>query len=493
MTAELLVRPPAAVEALAPPSGLQRRLGLVPATALNMVDMIGVGPFVTLPLMVAAMGGSQAIYGWIAGAVVAMADGLIWSELGAALPKAGGSYEYLKQIYGPRFGRLLSFLFVFQLVFSAPISMASGCIGLASYASYLLPGLTRVFRHGSLPFYFFGAVRLNLDISGATLTAAGTSALATLLACRRIAGIGRISKFLWIGVLVAIGFVIAAGFSHFDGAMAFSTFGAHPSGGFFAGFSSAMLLALYDYWGYYNVCFLGEEVVRPAKNIPRATLISIGVVAVLYIAMNVGILGVLPTSQLIAMAHGSANNSAAAVAAEAVWGHWAGVTVSILVIWTAFASVFSLLAGYSRIPYAAARDGNFFAMFGKLHPKSNFPANSTILLGTLAALFCVFQLKDLLVALVVIRVMLLFLVQALGAVKWRMADPSHPRPFRMWLYPLPVIVTVAGLGLVLCDKRLLAARGLAFAAVGVGCFLVRAARRREWPMKEFGAVRHSQA
>jgi amino acid transporter len=197
--------------------------------------------------------------------------------------------------------------------------------------------------------------------------------------------------------------------------------------------------------------------------------------------MNISILGVLPTSEIISMASGTGHNFAAARMAQVVYGQWGGTVVSVLVIWTAFASVFSLLAGYSRIPFAAARDGNFFSIFQKVHPEQKFPTYSVLLLGGLAAVFCVFQLKDLVSALVVIRIMLLFLVQAVGAVVWRVTNPSRARPFRMWLYPLPVLITVAGFALVLYDKRALVGRGLLFAALGLAVYLVRSARSRQWP------------
>jgi APA family basic amino acid/polyamine antiporter len=462
---------------------LVRGLTLFPATALNMVDMIGVGPFITLPLIVAAMGGAQAIFGWIAGAVLAMFDGLIWAELGAAMPKAGGSYEYLEEIYGRRkLGRLLSFLFVFQLVFSAPVSMATGCIGLANYSSYIAPGLSRVFWSATLRFPFFGPVALPLEVSGGTLLAMAAALLATFLVYRRITGVGRISKFLWVGVVGTLGFVIVTGLTHFHYSLAFPPGWLNrPTEGFWMGFSAALLISLYDYWGYYNICFLGEEVVEPQKTIPRSMLLSIAIVAVLYIVMNVSIMGVLPTSEIISMAGGTGHNFAAARVAQVVYGQWGGTVVSLLVIWTAFASVFSLLAGYSRIPFAAARDGNFFSVFQKVHPVQKFPTYSVLLLGGLAALFCVFQLKDLVSALVVIRIMLLFLVQAVGAAVWRITNPDRARPFRMWLYPLPVLVTVAGFALVLYDKKALVGRGLLFTALGMAIYLVRSARSRQWP------------
>src|SRR3974377_1079512 len=125
---------------------LIRGMGLGSATALNMLDMIGVGPFITMPLIIAAMGGPQAMLGWIFGAVFALCDGLVWAELGAAMPGSGGSYRYLQQIYGSdKLGRLISFLFIWQLSFSAPLSIASGCLGLAGSAAYFWPGLEHVF------------------------------------------------------------------------------------------------------------------------------------------------------------------------------------------------------------------------------------------------------------------------------------------------------------------------------------------------------------
>ena len=467
---------------------LRRGLTLGPATALNMVDMIGVGPFVTLPLMVAAMHGSQAIYGWIAGAVLALSDGLIWAELGAAMPRAGGSYEYLKEIYGARrWGRLLSFLFVFQLVFSAPVSMATGCVGLAGYAAYAAPALGHIFWRTTLQFPLVGALSFPIEVPGATLVAMLSAALASFLVYRRIAASGPTPQSLWGGVLVALGFVIFAGLSHFHRAIAFPPgWQRLPPSGFGAGFAAALLIALYDYWGYYNICFLGEEVVEPEKTIPRSMLLSIAAVAVLYIALNVSVLGVLPAGEIEAMASGTAHNFVAARAVELVYGRWAGMLVALLVVWTAFASIFSLLAGYSRIPFAAARDGNFFALFRRVHPREHFPTASVLLLGGLACVFCVFQLGDLVSALVVIRILLVFGLQAAGAVLWRMRCPGQRRPFRMWLYPLPVVIALSGFALVLLDKLPLVGRGMLFTALGVAAFLLLSVKQRQWPFSPAG-------
>src|SRR5437764_6035470 len=121
---------------------LIRGVGLAGATTLNMIDMIGVGPFIRMPLIIAAMGGPQAMLGWILGALLVMCDGLVWAELGASMPESGGPYNYLKEIYGAnRLGRLMSFLFIWQLTFSAPLSIASGSLGLAQYGTYIVPSM----------------------------------------------------------------------------------------------------------------------------------------------------------------------------------------------------------------------------------------------------------------------------------------------------------------------------------------------------------------
>src|SRR5579872_5876171 len=189
-----------------PPAKLTRGIGLAQSTALNMTDMIGVGPFITLPLIIAAAGGPQAMLGWIAGAVLALCDGLVWAELGAAMPNAGGSYRYLKEIYGPNsLGRLLSFLFVWQLSFSAPLSVASGCIGLAQYAGYLWPGLQRVvaMHTAQVSIPLLGRFEVSVLVMPATWVAIATAALVVFLLYRRITVIGRLAELLWVGVAIS--------------------------------------------------------------------------------------------------------------------------------------------------------------------------------------------------------------------------------------------------------------------------------------------------
>jgi len=475
---------------------LIRGISLGSATALNMIDMIGVGPFITIPLIISAMGGPQAMLGWVLGAVLAICDGLVWAELGAAMPGSGGSYRYLLQIYGPqKLGRLVSFLFIWQLSFSAPLSIASGAIGLSQYAAFFWPRLELVWsaRTWALHLPLVGTLQLTWVAMPATFLAIGVCALTAFLLYRRITAIARLTKVLWTGVMLTMGWIIFAGLTHFNAHRAFDL----PAGAFsfswnfFAGLGSAMLIAAYDIGGYYNVCFLGDEVKEPTKNIPRALLLSILAVACLYVVMNISILGVIPWQEL---AQSGATNSKLYVVStlmQRVYGQGAASIISVLVMWTAFASVFSLTLGYSRVPYAAALDGNYFRAFARVHPVHHFPYVSLLALTGVAALFCFLRLADLIASLVVIRIVLQYLVQAVGLIVLRIRQPQLPRPFRMWLYPLPALLAAAGFVYMLVMRKD-ALRQIRYAVVilvvGILIYAVRAWRNSEWPFGEQSLV-----
>jgi amino acid transporter len=479
-----------------PPPQLVRGIGLGSATALNMIDMIGVGPFITIPLIVTAMGGPQAMLGWILGALLAICDGLVWAELGAALPGSGGSYRYLKEIYGPqKLGRLVSFLFIWQLSFSAPLSIASGAIGLSQYAAFFWPNLEHVWstRSWSLNLPLIGPLQLSWVAMPATLLAIGVCALTAFLLYRRITAISRLTNVLWAGVMATIGWIIFTGLTHFNAHQAFDL----PPGAFsfsrdfFHGLGGAMLIASYDIGGYYNVCFLGDEVKDPGKNIPRALLLSILAVASLYIVMNVSILGVIPWRELVQSGASDTKLYIVSTMMQRVYGHGAASLISVLVMWTAFASVFSLTLGYSRVPYAAALDGNYFRAFARVHPKYQFPYVSLLALAGVAALFCFLRLADLIAALIVIRIVLQFLVQSIGVIVLRIRRPDLPRPFRMWLYPAPALIAAASFTFILISRKNFL-REIRYAGVilvvGLAIYMVRSWRRREWPFRDQALV-----
>ena len=438
--------------------GLVRGIGLLEATSANMLNMIGVGPFLTIPLTIAAMGGPQAMLGWIVGAVVAICDGLVWAELGAALPGAGGPYLYLEQAFGPKsFGRLMSFLFLWSTVFVAPLSTASGAVGFAQYTKFLVPSL--------------GPWQMKL-------LAAASCLLMTLLLYRDIRSIGRVSIAMWVVVMGTAVWILFGGLTNFqvNRITDFPPGAFHLSTGFFAGLGGATLIAMYDFGGYYNVCLFGGEVKNPGRTIPRSILISIAVVAVLYLAMNLSIINVIPWRD--------AMKSTAIVSdfMDRLYGRSAANLVTLLILWTAMASVFAILLGFSRVPYAAAAQGRFFSFFARLHPKGRFPSFSLLCLGIASAAACVLSLEDLIKALTVIQILIQFMAQCVAVVLLRRNRPDIPRPFSMSLYPVPAVVALAGWLFILAASGLrYVLAGLILMIVGIVAYLWRARRRAEWP------------
>jgi amino acid transporter len=395
-------------------------MGFFPALTSNMLNMVGVGPFITIPLILGAMGGPQALLGWICGAVIALSDGLVWAELGAAMPDTGGSYDYLQQAFGPRsLGRLMGFLFLWQVMLAAPLTAASGGVGFADYTRYLLPSLNPM---------------------GGKLVAMGVCLLATFLLYRDIKSIGRISNVLWAGLMLTIGIILWGGAWHFNPALAFSfprgAFALTPA--FFSGLGAASLLSMYTYSGYFNVCLIGGEIENPTRNIPRVVVLSIVTLAILYVAMSLSIIGVVPWQQAI--------HSTAIVSdyMERLYGAHAAALMTMLILWVAFASVFCVLLGYTRVPYAAAVEGHFFKRFARLHPTRNFPSFSVVFFGVASAVMCLFPLDALIKELLVIQIVTWFAAQCVGVVLIRRFRKDIARPFKMPLYPLPVIIALAG-------------------------------------------------
>src|SRR5258708_15471875 len=318
-------------------NALERGLGLKGAVALNMIEMVGIGRFVVIALVIKAMGGPQCLLAWAAGAVLALLDGFVWSELGAAMPLAGGSYVFLREAYGPgRLGRLMSFLFVWKTLIQAPLSLASGAIGFSQYASYLYP----LGKYGQKA------------VSGVLVI------LLVILLYRRIASIGKISLFLWVGVVGTILWLIWGGATHFQPRLVFT----YAPGSwdfswlFFATLGSATVNTIYTYLGYYNICHLAGEIRHPAPNIPLGIFISIIGIAILYLAMQTSILGVLPWQQ--------AQDSPFIVSAfvEKLYGSRAARFATPRGLWICFCSLFSSPPHCPPGPSPVLRVGNLFRL-----------------------------------------------------------------------------------------------------------------------------------
>jgi amino acid transporter len=441
---------------------LVRGIGLTQATALNVNNMIGIGPFITLPLIVADMGGPQALLCWLVGALVAVSDGMVWAELSSRLPGSGGTYVYLREAYGPRWGLLMSFLFIWQVSIQGPLSFAGGCIGFSNYLAYLVPALQG---------------------PGMKAAAVGVAALVVFLLYRRITVIGRMGVALAAGTLVALLLTIAAGVRGFAWArLADLPPGAFDlDGSFVFGLGDASRRAIYAFLGYYNVCFIGDEVKSPERTIPRSILLAVLVVGVLYLAMNVTLLGAMPWREVMASKY------VAATVAERSFGPLAGGLVALLILWTALASIFALMLANSRVLYAAARDGRFFSVFARVHPEHHFPHVSLLVLGSVAAVFTLIPLPTVITSLIVIRSLVQFIGQNIGLVLLRRNRPDLPLPFRMWLYPLPGLIALLGWVFIFVTARRFMLLGLAFVASGVLAFLVHQRSRRQWPFAPVAA------
>ncbi len=444
---------------------LVRGMGLLSATSANMLEMIGIGPFITIPLIISAMGGPQAMIGWLLGAIIAICDGLVWAELGAAMPGSGGSYHYLQQAYGPaRLGRLMSFLFIWQTVCTTPFVIASGAVGFANYTKYLWPAMT--------------------DSEGKIL-AASLCLVVTALLYRNIQSVGRLSIAMWVVVLMTVGWIITAGIANFrlDRVLDFPPNAFHLSRAFFIGLGAATLNAVYDYGGYNNVCYFGGEVKDPGRVIPRAVLLSILAVAAMYLTMTITIMGVVPWREAV---DPNALASKAIVAAfiQTLYGSRAAAVMTVLILWTAFASIFALMLGCSRIPYAAAVDGRFFKPFARVHENEHFPTFSLMATGVCCAAACWLDLTTLISASVIIQIIARDMGQIAAVTMIRRYRTDIERPFKMWLYPLPSVIALLGW------TYILATNGLRFIAIGFGllifgiaAYLWQARRKSEWPFE----------
>lgn len=405
-------------------ASLERGMGLLQATATNMLGMIGVGPFLTVPFMITAMGGPHILYPWLAGAVLALCDGLVYAQFGAALPGSGGPYVYLREAYKPfGLGRLLSFMFIFQVIVIGPLGIASGAVGFADY----------------LGFYWRTMGPLEHNLIAATVCVVVTAML-----YRNIEAIGRLSVVLLGVVLLTVGWVIVAGLFRFSPAQAF----AFPPEAFvfdrdlLAKIGAASILAMYNYGGYNQVCNIGEEIRDPRKTMPRAIVLSIVLVVLIYVVMTIVILGMIPWQEA-QQTRTIASVFIQRTFSDPAQGRIAGVIMNALILFVTASSLYAFILGYSRIPFAAARDGQFFKVFAKVHPTKHFPHVSLLTIGALAIPFCFLTLGQILNWLILVQILQQFIWQCAGVILLRRYRKDIPQPFTMWLYPVPALVSLA--------------------------------------------------
>lgn len=431
-------------------------IGLLSATAINMNAMCGVGPFITIPAIVSVMGGPRALLGWILGSVVAMADGLVWAELGAAMPGAGGSYLFLREAFQYRTGKLVPFLFVWTAILSLPLILSCGVIGFYQYLGTFVYSLSPVENH--------------------TIGLAMVIAVVVLL-YRRIESVPVINLVLWGVTLAAMGVTIAASFSHFDARRAFSL---PPNwlrdGSFFAGLGGGLVISLYDYTGYGTVAYMGAELKDPGRVTPGSIILSILAIGALYLSMQLGILGAAPWQEV------ARSTNVASMIVGKYWDQKGAILVSVLVMIAAVASIFTGLLGASRVLFNAARDGVFFSSFGRLHPRLHFPHIALILMGLIVGIGSFFPVPAVINILTGVTVLIQSVGQVIALTILRRRQPNLHRPYRQTFYPLPSLISLIGwsYAFVALDRLSII---LSFAWVALGCisFLIYAKARKAWP------------
>lgn len=433
-------------------------LKLKESLAINLIDMVGIGPFITIPFVISTLNGSQSIYAWILGCFLSFMDAAVWAELGAKWPAAGGSYVFLKSLYGKqKWGRFFSFLYIWQTSIQAPLVIASGAIGFAQYFCYLI----------------------QLDPLQQKMLAGALVLLVTFLLYRNMVTVGKMALFFGFIVIATIVLLILSGMYAYNPSLEiipkFET--ADFSAAFFVALGMASTKTIYSYLGYYNVCHIGAEIENPEKNIPRSMFLSIGIISCLYIGLNSSILAVIPWQ--------TAKDSTFIVSlfVEQIYGQIAAQIATGLILVIALSSLFAVMLGYSRVPYAAAKDGNFFKVFAKVHPHKNIPHNALLILGALAFVFSLlFKMKAIITAIVVMRILVQFIAQSIGLIRFRYLFKMQKFPFKMWLFPIPPIMAiVVWLFVFFTVDKVYVFGALTIILIGSVVFLLQAKKQHHWP------------
>jgi amino acid transporter len=446
--------------------------------------------------------GAYALLAWLVAGTLILLDGMIWGELGAALPAAGGSYHFLLECYGRRkWGRLMAFLFVWQILLSGPLEVGSGLVAVAQFSKAVHPKYEEFDKEnthtrevvidettkppaepGGEPEVEKKTVAVTMSPSRLVGFAFGVLILALLY--RKVTDLGRLSVAFLLGVLALLGWVLVEGAIHFNSDLAFDT-QSKPKDGLGPALGLGMGYAIYAYLGYYNVCYLGAEVREPAKTIPRAILLSALAVVVLFTLVQLSVTGAIPWQD----AAKETDNLTAAYMAR-FYGEDVKPLVTVLLVGSCFASCFSGLLGYSRVPFAAAREGHFFAWFAAVHPRLHIPHRSLLLVGGLVLFWSFFSLDAIITALIVTRILEQFVAQVFAVVLLRRLRPDVPRPWRMWLYPLPCVGALLGwLYVYVTSQTFFVLVGLGTLLTGLVVFFGWSYTKRAWPFAPADSTR----
>jgi len=458
------------------------KFGFWQAFGFNTMMMFGTGPFISIPYTVSSVDppGPHALVGYSIALVACICDSLICGELGSMFPYSGGSATYLRHLYGKdSLGQLMSFMYLYQFLVAGPAEVASGFIAIAEYLVY--------FNSDVLGYWS------RVGISLAALI------VSTLLLYRSNKEIGWVSVTLAAITIAAVVLAIIFGFINFN-----AEFLKVPEGAFdgkpgkvLMSLAAATRFGVYDMTGYYDVCFMGDEVKNPRTTIPYSCITTAVVIGIIYLIVYVAVLGVLDWRVFQETYTDDFDGIQVGIMSlffEEVIGKGFAQFFTVVVVITIFGSVYSMMAGFQHLLYAGAKDGFFFDVFAKRHPTKDIPHVALITLAVLSGAWCFFSLDTVIDAMTTLLVFLQFIGQAIGLLYYRYVTPKEEQPdgWRMPLYPLPVIIQIVLFFFIFITSPSWLLYGgdpildfsVIFMALGVVLFLFRAKSKKQWPFLE---------
>ena len=413
-------------------AGLVRGLGLWAAIAVVIGDTIGSGIFLVSSDMARMVGSASLVFAaWIVGGLFVLCGAFCYAELGAMFPRAGGPYAYLTRGLGPVWGFLFGWMSAFL---ERPVAMATLAAGFLRFLGFLFP--------------IVGAPLLTIRLAGGEFTVTAAQPLAALvvifvtalnyLSVKMGGAIQMALTSIKVGTIAAI---VAGGMlfgARHAVVAATSEPMAQPSlAGTILAILSALVPAMWAYNGFNDLGHLGEEVVEPQKNIPRAILFGLGTIGALYLLANVIYFRVLPFAAVAGSAH---------VASDAVRtfaGERGAMALTVAMAISALGALHVVVMTGARIPYAMARDGVFFQFATRVHPRLRTPSGSLLFLGTIGALLALSGTYEQLYSLFVFALWIFMGLTAIALLRLRWTKPALERPFRAWAYPLTPLVFLA--------------------------------------------------
>ncbi|MGA9798594.1 MAG: amino acid permease [Terriglobales bacterium] len=415
-------------------SDLVRGLGLWSATAIVIGDTIGTGVFLVASDMARAVGSARLVLmAWVLGLFVVLLGAFCYAELGAAFPKAGGPYVYLSRGLGPLWGFLFGWMSSFL---ERPVGMATLAAGFVRFLGFLFPVV-------ATPLFTSHFGRYEFTFTTAQPLAAFVVILATAINYFSVRMSGAIQVLLTSLKMAAILVIVIGGVLFGPKNPSPTALPSSPFGfGMIGALLTALVPAMWAYNGFNDLGDLGEEIISPQKNIPRAIILGLLTVGALYLMANVVYFHTLPFADVAASQH------VASQVVQTFAGSRGAVWLTAAMALSAFGALHVVVLTGARIPYAMARDGVFFHFAQRIHPSFHTPSGSLILLGSIAALLALSGTYEELYSLFVFAVWIFFALTAIALLCLRRKEPNLIRPYRAWGYPFtPLIFLAAALAL----------------------------------------------